>query len=47
MNKLLKHLGLPALALAALALGSCSPKYEYETVPNDRWRHASTPWTTA
>ena len=35
MNKLLKHLGLPALALAALALGSCSPKYEYETVPND------------
>ena len=35
MNKLLKHLGLPALVLAALALGSCSPKYEYETVPND------------
>ena len=35
MNKLLKHLGLPALALAALALGSCSPKYEYETVPGD------------
>lgn len=35
MNKLLKHLGLPAVVLAAMTLGSCSPKYEYETVPND------------
>ena len=35
MNKLLKRMGLPALALATLALWSCSTKYEYETVPND------------
>ena len=35
MNKLLKMLGMPALVLAALALGSCSPKYAYETVPDD------------
>ena len=35
MNKLLKMLGMPALVLAALALGSCSSKYTYETVPDD------------
>ena len=35
MNKLLKMLGMPALVLAALALGSCSSKYPYETVPGD------------
>ena len=28
-------LGMPALVLAALALGSCSSKYTYETVPDD------------
>ena len=31
----MKRMGLPALALATLALWSCSTKYEYETVPND------------
>ena len=35
MNKLLKMLGMPALVLAALALGNCSSKYTYETVPDD------------
>ena len=35
MNKLLRRMGLPALLVAALALGSCSSKYTYETVPND------------
>ncbi len=35
MNKLLKKAGMPALLLAVLALGSCAPKYQYETVPGD------------
>lgn len=35
MNNPFKHIGLSLLLLAALGLGSCSPKYNYETVPND------------
>lgn len=37
MNALLKKIGFPLLALAALSLSSCTqtPKYSYETVPND------------
>ena len=35
MNKFLKRMGVPALALAALALAGCQPKHDYETVPGD------------
>lgn len=35
MRNLWKRTGLPALLLAALTLGSCSSKYDYESVPND------------
>ena len=35
MKKVMRFLGLPALLLAALALGSCTKQYSYETVPND------------
>ncbi|MBQ8673896.1 MAG: insulinase family protein [Bacteroides sp.] len=35
MNKLMRKSGWGALLVAALTLGSCAPKYSYETVPND------------
>ena len=37
MNQLFRKIGLPLLTLAVLSLSSCTqtPKYSYETVPND------------
>ena len=35
MSKMLNTLGLSLLLAAGLALGSCSSKYSYESVPGD------------
>ena len=35
MKKLIRRLSISALVVAAVCLGSCTPKYSYETVPND------------
>lgn len=35
MNKLFRQIGLTFILLVAISLGSCTPKYSYETVPND------------
>ncbi|EKU90621.1 M16 family metallopeptidase [Bacteroides oleiciplenus] len=35
MNKLFRQIGLTFILLVAISLGSCTSKYNYETVPND------------
>lgn len=35
MNKLFRQFGLTFILLVAISLGSCTSKYNYETVPND------------
>ncbi|WP_291529770.1 M16 family metallopeptidase [Bacteroides sp. UBA939] len=35
MNKLFRQFGLSFILLVAISLGSCTSKYNYETVPND------------